>query len=29
MKTNSGLNFELANTANLGILRIDRLLKKL
>ncbi len=29
MKANNGLSFELASTANLGILKIDRLLKKL
>jgi len=29
MKTSNGLTFELATTSNLGILRIDRLLKKL
>jgi hypothetical protein len=29
MKANSGLSFELASTANTGILKIDRLLKKL
>jgi hypothetical protein len=29
MKSSNGLSFELANTSNQGILRIDRLLKKL
>lgn len=29
MKANNGLAFEFASTANQGILKIDRLLKKL
>jgi hypothetical protein len=29
MKSSSGLAFELASTSNQGILKIDRLLKKL
>ena len=29
MKTNDGLTFELLTTSNLGLLKIDRLLKKL
>ena len=29
MKSGSGLTFELATTSNQGLLRIDRLLKKL
>ncbi|MDB5175656.1 MAG: hypothetical protein JWM81_514 [Candidatus Saccharibacteria bacterium] len=29
MKSANGLIFELASTSNLGLLRIDRLLKKL
>ena len=29
MKTSNGLAFELATTSNLGLLRIDRWLKKL
>lgn len=29
MKSNNGFTFELANTSNLGILKIDKLLKKL
>ncbi len=29
MKTGNGLTFELATTSNLGILKIDRMLKKL
>ncbi len=29
MKANNGLAFELASTSNVGILKIDRLLRKL
>lgn len=29
MKSSNGLAFEFANTSNVGILKIDRLLKKL
>lgn len=29
MKANNGLAFELVSTSNLGILRIDKLLRKL
>ena len=29
MKTGNGLAFELTTTSNLGILKIDRMLKKL
>jgi len=29
MKTSNGLVFEFATTSNIGILKIDRLLKKL